>query len=152
MWIFPSNRPLSPEEQTTLGQAVEESLQGWSAHGSVVTWGYEVLHRQFLVIAVNETTTALSGCSIDNATRKLKALESELGLVLLDNGRVIYEQAGEIVAVPRSKFRELAAQGEVSSDTVVFDTVVQSLGEQRNGLWKTQARNTWHARAFPLAS
>jgi hypothetical protein len=50
--------------------------------------------------------------------------------------------------VPRGRFRELAAAGAVSPDTVVFDNTVQSLGALRGGRWETPARASWHGRAF----
>jgi len=150
LWIFPSSTPLTPEIRSALGRSLETALEAWNAHGSPVQWGYEFAHDRFLLIAVNEAVTALSGCSIDHAVRALQVLEHKHGLVLTDSHRVFYRRGEDITAAARPDFSLLAERGEVTLDTVVFDCTASSLSAYLSGAWESPARRTWHAQAFPF--
>ena len=150
LWVFPADRELSPQESEALLATVDGSLAAWNAHGSPVRWGRELRYGQVLLIGVDETHTALSGCSIDSATREIGTLESRLGVALLDHGRVFYRDAEALRWAPRPEFKQLAEAGRVTADTVVLDNVIATVGELRAGRWEVPARSTWHARAFPL--
>lgn len=150
LWIFAADRPLADGERDRLVDSVESGLAAWSAHGSPVSWGHTLVHDQFLLIAVDETHTALSGCSIDSAMHRVAELEKQLGISFLDHGRVFYRKQDAVAVADRSGFRALAETGEVDASTVVFNNVLQTLGEWRAGGWEVPARDSWHARAFPL--
>lgn len=150
LWIFPADRPLTVDEQKTVVRAVEEGLSAWSAHGSPVRWGHHIAHDQFLVLGVDESQTELTGCSIDNAVGRIRELEQRLGLSFLDNDRVFYREGTVIRCRTRSDFKSRVAAGEITSDTVVFDTVIRSLGAWREGRGELPFSQSWHARAFPL--
>jgi len=150
LWVFPADRALAESESRALLEAVDGALVAWSAHGSPVRWGRELRYGQVLLIGVDESHTALSGCSIDSATREIQTLESRLGLSLLDHGRVFFRDGDEIRCAPRPEFKDLAASGRVSGDTVVLDNVIATVGDLRDGRWEVPARTTWHARAFSL--
>ena len=150
LWFFPSSRALNPEEVTQLQAVVEDSLAAWNAHGSPVTWGYEVLYDQFLIVGVDETKTALSGCSIDSCVHQIEKLEPKLATSFLDNSRVFYRDGDGLRVTDRPGFRSLAESGTVSGDTVVFNNILPTMGEFRSGKWEVPAKASWHARAFPL--
>ncbi|NNF05278.1 MAG: ABC transporter ATPase [Candidatus Eisenbacteria bacterium] len=150
LWFFPASRSLEPAELTKLNTVVEESLAAWNAHGSPVTWGYKVIYDQFLVVGVDETKTALSGCSIDSCVHQIQKLEPQLETSFLDNSRVFYRQADRLHVTDRPGFRSLAESGAVTGDTVVFNNIIPSMAEFRRGQWEVEAKSSWHARAFPL--
>jgi len=149
LWIFGAGRDLDPAEADALARSVERGLAGWAAHGSPVTWGYTLRHDRFLLIGVDESATALSGCSIDNAVREMRALEADLDLSLLDHGRVFFRDGAAVRTVSRTEFREAAEAGQVTRDTVVFNNVISTVGDLRQGLWEVPAHRSWHAQAFP---
>ena len=150
LWIFGADRPLSLDERRLLAESVENGLRGWSAHGSPVTWGHALHHERFLLLGVDESTTALSGCSIDGAVHEIQALERRLGPSLLDTARVFYREGEGVRAVSRQRFRELADAGAVSAETVVYNNVIATVGDLRRGAWEVPASRSWHAKAFPL--
>jgi len=152
LWVFPASRPLSPEDRDRVSRTVEDSLAAWNAHGSAVHWGYELVRDQFLVIGVDETHTALSGCSIDACTRQIRSLEKELNLDFLDSSRVFYRDGDRPAWLSRPAFRERVVAGDLGLDTVIFNNVLATVGEFRSGGWEVPARDSWHARAFPFAS
>jgi len=146
IWIFGADRLLSGSEASRLSDSVGRFLEGWAAHGQELAAGHEWLHDRFLVIAVDERRAPPSGCSIDALVRHLRQLEREFGVELVDGSAVWFRSDGEIRRVGREKFRQLAAEGTVDGDSVVFDLTVQRLGELRAGRWEMPARASWHAR------
>jgi hypothetical protein len=149
LWIFPADRPLAPEEARLLAAAIEEGLAAWAAHGSPVTWGYELADDQFLLLGVDESTTALSGCSIDGAIRQMRDLEARIGVSFLDSGRIFFREEGAVRVLPRTAFRERVRSGAITGETPVLDPVLGRVSEWRQGRFELPFAESWHARAFP---
>ncbi|HEX5725085.1 MAG TPA: hypothetical protein VFX98_06440 [Longimicrobiaceae bacterium] len=153
LWVFAASRALEPAEGEALLERVDHFLERWLAHGAEVVGGRELRHGRFLLVGADERATGVSGCSIDTLFHALAALEEELGVTLRDSGPVQFrDEEGAIRSVPRSEFRLMARTGEVTEETVVFDNTVATVGEARAGRWETRLRDTWHARAFPVAA
>lgn len=150
LWIFPSSTPLDDERRGALSRSLEQALAAWNAHGAPVQWGYDFAYNRFLVVAVNEAAAALTGCSIDQGVHALQAVEREHGLTLTDSHRIFYRDRDGIQAVSREDFARAVERGEVTLDTVVFDTVASTLGAFLSGAWEGPAKNAWHADAFPF--
>ncbi len=150
LWVFAADRPLSEAERRQLAESVETGLAAWAAHGSPVTWGHTLVHEQFLMVGVDESQTALTGCSIDSAVSRIRELERRLEVSFLDNSRVFYRDGAAVRVVNRLEFRELAKAGTVTGDTVVFNNVLETVRDVRAGNWEVPAVRSWHGDAFPL--
>jgi hypothetical protein len=148
VWVFPASRPLAEDERGRVLAETDAFIDQWTAHGVPLSAGRELRHGQFLLVGVNERAAGASGCSVDALVRRMGQLQSVLGVELTNNAPVLFRRGAQIERVPRERFAELAAAGEVSPDTVVFDNTVQRVGDIRDGRWEVQARNAWHARAF----
>jgi hypothetical protein len=152
LWIFAAERPLSPAEAESLLTLVDQFLAHWKAHGVPLTTARDWRYDRFLLVGVDEASAGASGCSIDAMVRQLEQLESALGVSLLDHGPVLFRRGNAIERLPRPEFAELARQGAVSPETIVFNNTLTRLGDVREGKWETPARASWHARAFNLMS
>lgn len=150
LWVFAAGRTLEPPERRRLEASVEEGLAAWNAHGSPVTWGYEIRYDRFLLVGVDESRTALSGCSIDHAVHRIRDLEAELKTSFLDNARVFFREGDAILTVSRPEFRERAAAGAANAATIVFNNTVATVGDVRQGRWEVPLSRSWHAQAFPV--
>jgi hypothetical protein len=148
LWIFAAERPLAPAEAGRLLASVDEFLDSWKAHGHPLVCARDLRYEQFLFVAVDETSSGASGCSIDAMVHALTALERELGVQLVDHGPVLYRAGGRIVREPRPAFAARAARGGVTPDTIVFDNTLTRVGDVRAGRWEVPARDAWHGRAF----
>jgi hypothetical protein len=132
VWIFGSDKQLSDDAATALMRDVGDHLADWKAHGEPLTVGSQLLDDRFLVVAVDQSTTGASGCSIDGLFRVLQAAQSKLGANLVGGGRLFYrDNHGEIQCAPRADLDELRASGAITKDTVVFDTTITDLGTFR---------------------
>ncbi len=122
-------------------------LDTWTAHRADLRAGFDWLDDGFLVIAVDESTTGASGCSIDALTSEVRRLGREAGIDFLDAAPVWYREAsGDVRQVSRDEFRQLAAEGSVTETTPVFDLTVEHLEAVRSGAWEVEAGSSWHAR------
>ena len=132
VWIFGSDKQLTDDAATALMRDVGEHLANWKAHGEPLTVGSQLLDDRFLVIAVDQSTTGASGCSVDGLFRVLQAVQSKLGANIIGGGRLFYRDGhGDIQCAPRADLDDLRASGAITKDTVVFDTTITDLGTFR---------------------
>ena len=148
LWVFGVNRPLSEDEESTVLERVDAFLATWAAHGTPLTVARDWRFGRFLHVALDEASVPPSGCSIDAMVNTLKSLESDLGIVFVDNMPVWYRAEDGVVRATRAEFKAKAASGEVTSETMVFDNTVTRVGQARDGEWERPAAEGWHGRAF----
>lgn len=147
VWIYPSSRPFTEDELPELERNLREFLQQWTAHGASLRAGYDLPYRRFIVIALDQSGNAASGCSIDASVRFIQELERQFDLVLLDRMNVTYKQGEYLAHKSLEDFRKMAADRAVSPTTVVFNNLVTNKGEYREN-WEVSALESWHARFF----
>jgi hypothetical protein len=146
VWIFGSDPALSRDSAARLLADVDDYLAQWKAHGVPLTCARDWSHDRFLTIGVDTTQESASGCSIDGLFRRLQGLERVLDARLLAGGRVFYRgDDGRVRAASREEFGSIAASGEASADTPVFDTTVTTAGDRR-ARFETTAGASWVGR------
>ena len=138
VWIFGISPALGAPESARVLEQVDGFLDSWAAHNVPITAARDLVEGSFLVIAADEKSEK-SGCSIDRMFGLLRSLERELGVTILDSGRVFYRDADGVRAVPRGSFRTAA-----TAETPVFDTTAERLGDLRSGQWERRAADSWH--------
>jgi len=148
VWIFGAERELTPDEQAQLVGDVDRFLDQWTAHKAPLPAGRDLRYDRFLLVAVDERSAGVSGCSIDALVRRMRDLQAEMGVELVNHAPVLFRRGDAIARVPREEFAALAARGDVTLETTVFDNTLQQLGEVRTGRWEVPARESWHGRAF----
>ncbi|GGW22115.1 hypothetical protein [Arenibacter certesii] len=145
VWIYQASRSFSQEELSEVKTLLNEFIEGWTAHGSDLRAGCEIRYNRFIVLALDQSITAASGCSIDASVAFIQQLEKKYDISLLDKMNVSYKQ-GEFVAYkPLSDFRKMAKQKAVSKNTIVFNNLVTNKQEYENH-WEVPASESWHAR------
>ena len=148
LWIFPASRPLSADEQRRVLDEADAFIDLWAAHGVPLSAARDIRHGQFVLVGVNERAAGVSGCSVDALVRRMGQLQTALGVELIENGPVLFRDGDAIARVSRDQFADLAANGRVTLDTVVFDNTVARVDDVRAGRWEVRAADAWHARAF----
>lgn len=147
VWCFGADPAPGPDRAARLLEEMRAFVAEWTAHRQALRAGVGWAPDPFLCVAVDESAAGASGCSIDALTDRLRDLEREHGMSLLDAAPVWYrDAAGAIRAVSRESFRTLAGRGELGPDTPVFDLTVATLGDLRAGRLERPARESWHAR------
>ena len=147
VWIYQSNRPFQEKEIPDLKALIEQFLEQWTAHGQDLKAGYELPYNRFIVIGLDQSQAAASGCSIDHSVHFIQHLEKTFGVELLDKMNVTYKQ-GEFVAYKSlTDFKQMAKQRAVGPKTVVFNNLVATKEEYLEN-WEVPAQESWHARFF----
>lgn len=138
VWIFGISPALDERGSAILLEKVDRFLEDWAAHGVPITGARDLREGSFLIVAADENREK-SGCSIDRMFGTLRALEQELGVQILDSGRVFFRSGLGVEAVSRGEFARSA-----NADTHVFDVTAERLGDVRGGTWERRASDSWH--------
>ena len=145
VWIYQANRTFSQEELEQLKASLNAFVTEWTAHGQELRAGYEIPYKRFIVLALDQSLHAASGCSIDASVHFIQALEKQYSVTLLDKMNVSYKQ-GEFVAYKSLiDFKKMAKAKSVSAKTIVFNNLVTNKGEYKEH-WEVPASESWHAR------
>ncbi|NHF61095.1 ABC transporter ATPase [Flavobacteriaceae bacterium TP-CH-4] len=145
VWIYQANRSFSTEELAEIKQAMDAFIQEWTAHGQHLNAGYEIRYNRFIVLALDQTMSSASGCSIDASVHFIQELEKRYGVDLLDKMNVSYKQGEYVAYKPLLEFKKMAKSKSVSPKTVVFNNLVTNKGEYLEH-WEVPASESWHAR------
>jgi hypothetical protein len=147
IWIYQASRPLTEEELMPLVPRLAAFAEEWTSHGQSLAASAQFLHRQFLVIGLDEAVAGASGCSIDASVRFVQALEQQLGIELLEKSRMAFLADGYLQLLTRHELREAIARGEVTADTLYFNNTLITKSELADK-WPAPAGQTWLAAYF----
>jgi hypothetical protein len=147
IWIYQASRPLAPEEIIPALPRLAQFAEEWTSHGRTLLASAEFLHRQFLVIGLDETVAGASGCSIDASVRFVRQLEEQLGVQLLEKSRLAFLRDGEVWLLENRELRAAVADGRLTADTFYFDNTLLT-NEQLQQKWPAPASETWLSRYF----
>lgn len=146
VWIYPSERPFTASEKATVTKHATDFTQRWVAHSNQLKAAAEVLEDRFLVLAVDESQAGASGCSIDSSVRFVQQLGAEMGVDFFNRMLFSYRtDTGEVITVGRPDFKAHYASHEIKDDTIVFDPLIKTIGELKEGFEK-KLSDSWHRR------
>lgn len=147
VWVYQSERLFAQEELVVLNAKLSEFVEGWKAHGAMLSGAFEIIENLFIVLMVDETQRTASGCSIDSSVATIRKLEQELNVNLTDKSSVAYQKGDEICMVNFRDIKRLVFDGLLTEDSVVYDNSVTNYASFITS-WKTEAKNTWLKRYF----
>lgn len=145
VWIYQANRSFTQEEIQEISNKLDIFIEKWTAHGADLKASYEIKYKRFITIALDQQLNAASGCSIDASVQFIQQLEQEYNVDLLDKMNVSYKQGEFIAYKSLTDFRKMAKQKAVSSNTIVFNNLVNNKAEYLSD-WEVPASESWHKR------
>ena len=150
VWIYGAEEALTVPQCQALDAHMEGFLAKWNSHQQKVMPGWRLVHDQFVIISADETAMNLSGCSIDSMFHALEAFNRASGVEFASSGNQVFyrDDTGAVLCVDRLTFRSLAKQGAVNEETIVFNNVIQTVGEFVAGRWEVPMRESWHIEVF----
>ncbi len=151
IWIYQADRKLTESEQDQVKSTLEAFTSQWKAHGKKLAASAEIRYGIFVILMVNDSIEAPSGCSIDKSVYLLKDLEEELGVGFFDRMRIAYRVPGSksIELATKAEFEKLIQEGVVNLDTHVFNNLIQDYGEL-DTKWEVPISASWHAKYFGM--
>ncbi|TDN36274.1 hypothetical protein E4631_08480 [Hymenobacter sp. UV11] len=147
VWVYQASRPLTEAELVGLLPRLAAFAEEWTSHGQQLLASAQFLHRQFLVIGLDEAAAGASGCSIDASVRFVRELEQTLGVGLLEKSQMAFLNEGELQMLTRRELRAAIAAGQVGPDTLYFNNTVTTKGELDDH-WPAPAGQTWLSGYF----
>lgn len=147
IWIYQSNRKFSDEEVAEIEGSLKNFLENWAAHGAGLEASYQIKYNRFIILAINQSIQAATGCSIDASVQFIQTLEQKYNVDLLDKMNVTFKLGEHIAYKPLIDFKKMAKEKAVSANTIVFNNLVNTVGEWQD-YWEVPAGESWHSRFF----
>jgi hypothetical protein len=145
VWIYQADREFTDTEMDFIASKAEDFINQWTRHGDDLKGSFTFKYNQFLVLAVDESFNNVSGCSIDSSVRFVQALEKELNLDLMNKMNITFKDNDRINLVKLSDFQRFAKEQKVTSDTIVFNNMVNTKEAFENN-WEIPVKESWHKR------
>ena len=158
VWVYTASRTLTSEERRCVLTALDAFTQSWVAHGQPLVAQSSVLLNQVVVLALDESSQAATGCSIDSsveAMRSLSTVTESLGDVdLLDRSWVLHLPSNadpvDVSSWRRERlhaFWAMRKAGTLTDDVRIADTTVSTLGALRHA-FVVPLGSSWHAHMW----
>lgn len=144
IWVYQADRKLTEDEVKRVSADIRAFCEGWEAHGQPLKTSFQLLHNQFLILAVDEGVHQASGCSIDGSVRVLKNLQN-LGINFLDASKIAFLIQEEIKLFNRLELKPLFASGYLAPQTITFNNLVANKGDWET-LWRIPVEKSWMAK------
>ena len=84
IWIYQSDRDLIELEKSIIDNKMSLFLDSWQAHGKDLECSYSIIHKRFIIIAVNENLNPIGGCSIDYSLQLINDISDSIQVNLLN--------------------------------------------------------------------
>ena len=149
-WLYAADRLLAEDEVTLLESLFSRFERDWSSHGRRVQGACRVIENRIVVVAAHIEQGDISGCGIDKSLHLLQEVAESRSFNWASALNIVFEGRDNLIhIVPRSGFKELAADMKIGMDTRVVDLSIRNLGALReHGVLRPVAQS-WHARLMP---
>ncbi|WP_183556847.1 ABC transporter ATPase [Mucilaginibacter sp. SP1R1] len=147
VWIYQADKKLSDPEVQQIQQELDKFSTGWTAHNNQLKAKGEIRYNRFLILIVDESQAGASGCSIDKSVHFMKQIEQHFNINLFDRFNLAYRDGEEVKSLPRHAFEDLLKQGEINTETIVYNNMVQNVAELETK-WEVPFKNSWHIQLF----
>lgn len=141
VWIYIISKELSADQLLQLQKEGNHFVSGWTAHDLQLHSKFEIFQKRIIIVKVDESIQAASGCSTDKLSRFIKETEQKYGIELLNRLLTAIEKGDEIEIIHASKISELLRQGVINENTIVLNTAASNWNELEN--WRQTLKSTW---------
>lgn len=144
LWVFQSDKIISPSNQKILINEISPFLTDWSSHGAEIKSSFEIRYDLFLIISVDEEINSASGCSIDKLTNFIIRISNEIGVDFFNRLNVAYKSDFEKINLTSlSDFKTLISEGKINEESIVFNNLIKTKKDYIEQ-WEVQLKNSWH--------
>ena len=144
LWVFQSDKIISPSNQKILINEISPFLTDWSSHGAKIKSSFEIRYDLFLIISVDEEINSASGCSIDKLTNFIIQISNEIGVDFFNRLNVAYKSDSEKINLRSlSDFKTLISDGKINEESIVFNNLIKTKKDYIEQ-WEVQLKNSWH--------
>ncbi|MEQ9188415.1 MAG: ABC transporter ATPase [Cryomorphaceae bacterium] len=148
VWVFQSSELLVGDVREDIKRTLTSFLKEWAAHGQSLFAAFEIRYDRFIIVGVDEAKAQATGCSIDKLMKTIQAIDKKFDIDLLDRMKVAFRDGEDILELDVNTFAQMLADGRADEKTIVFNNVVQTVGELETD-WETTVKQSWHNNLFP---
>ena len=145
VWIYISDRQITPGDALSIDGALRSFTAEWAAHGVPLKSSYCMMEDRFVLLAVDEEAHGASGCSIDTSVNALKRVGAETGINFFDRSGVPFLIGGKVVVLRLGELKEKYNSGVWNGQTSTFNIQAGTVGEIREQ-WTVPAEKSWLKR------
>jgi hypothetical protein len=149
VWVYQSDRTMKENELDYIRTHTGEFISCWESHGTPVPGSYKILYDRFLVIAADESSFTVSGCSMDKSVHFIKGLENELSISFFDRLLLPFMIRNAISFYKMNSLKDLINKGEIHEDDIFLDTRVSNIHELNNS-FEIKAIDSFLAKYWPV--
>ena len=142
VWIYTANRSITQLEAERIKPLIKAFTNVWTAHDKALKACGDVLYSRFIILAVDESQTTASGCSIDKSTHFIKSIETLFSLNLFNRLELIYQHQEKQKSIALKDLAPKIADGEISMNTLIYDSTLTQLGKLQSEFIK-EAGQSW---------
>lgn len=124
IWVYACDRALTDPEVSIAEAHFRAFTDAWTSHGSDLLAAARIFENRFLVLALDDRSTAASGCSIDKSVRAVLDSEIQLGCSWTNRLIVWTHDSGNWQRRSLSEVKKLWSNGNWPEHTTVADTTV----------------------------
>jgi hypothetical protein len=150
VWIYASNKIISPTELAIINEKAIPFIQNWTAHQNQLKAEFAVLYNLFLVFMVNEGVHEISGCGIDKLTHLIREIDAETNLNLFNRMGVQLLENNEIISITKTEFLSKIATQDLSNSKAFNNQVTTK--KQFDLGWIIPIENAWYYPKTKLQS
>lgn len=143
VWIYQSNQHFDEDDINFLKVEIDDFINNWESHGSLLKADFDIFHNLFVVIFVDEEGDNMCGRAQDASVRLMKKLEEQLEVEFLNRMNLAYLSGEEAIVVGMNDFTAKVEEGLISEDTLVFNNTITTKKEF-DSKWKLPVKESWH--------
>jgi len=150
IWIYQINKDLNESEELVLLDSTMGFLASWTAHGSNLKAAAKVVNHRLLIIAVDESASGASGCSIDSKMAFLRELQIKMNIDLFSRDQIFYFENESLKSMELDVFKNKIANGDLSENSIIYNTTIHTK-EQLSHSFKIPVKDSWIMRMISFA-
>ena len=145
IWIFQSNQLISNIDIESLEKKIDAFLSSWTSHGDQLMVASKIKYNLFIIIALDESCSTASGCSIDKLVNFIKNIQNEYQISLLDRLDLSYRDKNKISVLRLDDFKRKILEKKINNDTIVFNNLI-NLKSDLTDNWEIPLNRSWHQK------
>jgi hypothetical protein len=149
--VFTSDVTLDPMSSQSLMSRLNKFLSTWSSHGSQLNADSVLIANRVLFIAVDESSSSASGCSVDSLTNFIKSEGIASGVDWFNRHQVLYRSANQKdftsdwLVHKLEDFISLIKNGNLAENVQTLNTTVSVVKEARESMIQPFLQS-WYSR------
>lgn len=150
VWIYASDKSISPSQLAIINQKAVPFIQNWTAHQNQLKAEFAVFFNCFLVFMVDEGVHEISGCGIDKLTHLIREIDTETNLNLFNRMGVQLLENNEVIGMTKAEFLSKMATHDLSKTKAFNNQVITK--NQFDLEWIIPIENAWYYPKTKLQS